>query len=163
MVVELNHRAATNNRKAACRKLPCLEEKVNTLDEELKASKKLKGKPKINPSTLNSEKKNSKKSGKRPGSDKRSKKLDFVVDSQRIIEPEEKLPDGATFNGYREYDVQEIILAPTQYQVFISRIRHSVGKDNSGKVTQRIPWTLRTHFKVIYSLSTAIFVESLRI
>ncbi len=49
-----------------------LEGKVNRLDEELKAAKKLKGKPKISPSTLNSEKKNSKKSGKRPGSDKRS-------------------------------------------------------------------------------------------
>lgn len=87
-----------------------LSEKVNSLDEELKAAKKLKGKPKISPSTLNCQKKNSKKSEKRPGSDKRSKKFDFAVDEERIIEPEEELPIGATFNGYREYDVQEIVL-----------------------------------------------------
>ena len=67
-------------------KIAQLEGKVSSLDEELKAAKKLKGKPKISPSTLNSEKKNSKKSGKRPGSDKRSKKLNFVVDEERIIE-----------------------------------------------------------------------------
>ena len=87
-----------------------LSEKVNSLDEELKAAKKLKGKPKISPSTLNSQKKNAKKSEKRPGSDKRSKKIDFAVDEERIIEPEEELPEGATFNGYREYDVQDLIL-----------------------------------------------------
>ena len=49
-----------------------LQGKVNSLDEELKAAKKLKGQPKISPSTLNLEKKNPKKNGKRPGSDKRS-------------------------------------------------------------------------------------------
>jgi uncharacterized coiled-coil protein SlyX len=32
-----------------------LSEKVNSLDEELKAAKKLKGKPKISPSTLKNE------------------------------------------------------------------------------------------------------------
>jgi uncharacterized coiled-coil protein SlyX len=85
-----------------------LSEKVNSLDEELKAAKKLKGKPKISPSTLNSQKKNAKKSEKRPGSDKRSKKVNFEVDEERIIEPEEKLPEGAIFNGYREYDVQDL-------------------------------------------------------
>ena len=37
-----------------------LSEKVNSLDEELKGVKKLKGKPKISPSTLNSQNKNSK-------------------------------------------------------------------------------------------------------
>ncbi len=91
--------------------MPCLEEKVNTLDEELKASKKLKGKPKIRPSTLNLEEKKPQEGQKRAGSDKRSKKLNFIVDEQRIIEPK-VLPDGASFNGYREYDIQEIILAP---------------------------------------------------
>ncbi|MDJ0576769.1 MAG: hypothetical protein QNJ65_16570 [Xenococcaceae cyanobacterium MO_234.B1] len=112
-----------------------LEAKVNSLDEELKAAKKLKAKPKISPSTLNSEKKNSKKSGKRPGSDKRSKKLDFVVDEERIIEPEEELPDGTTFNGYREYDVQDLIIKRHNIRFLRFRIRHSRGKNNSREVT----------------------------
>ena len=70
-------------------KIAKLEEKVNSLDEELKVAKKLKGKPKIRPSTLNQEAKKPKEGGKRAGSDKRSKKLSFVVDEERIIEPEE--------------------------------------------------------------------------
>lgn len=41
--------------------------------------------------------------------DKRSKKTTFVVDEERVIEPEE-LPEGSRFNGYREYDVQDLIL-----------------------------------------------------
>ena len=76
-----------------------LEQKVSGLDEELKAAKKLKSKPKIRPSTLHQEEKKPKEGGKRAGSDKRSKKLSFVVDEERLVEPKE-LPDGATFNGY---------------------------------------------------------------
>ncbi len=72
-----------------------LEEKVSSLDEQLKAAKKLKGKPKIRASTLNQEEKKSKEGGKRAGSDKRSKKLSFVVDEERIVEPE-AIPEGAT-------------------------------------------------------------------
>ncbi len=90
-------------------KIAKLEKKVSGLDEELKAAKKLKSKPKIRPSTLNQEFKNSQQKGKRAGSQKRSKKLSFVVDEERIVQPE-VLPEGATFNGYREYDVQEIVL-----------------------------------------------------
>ncbi len=63
------------------------------------AAKKLKGKPKIRPSTLNLEEKKSKEREKRAGSNKRSKKLNFVVDEERIVEPEE-IPWGSTFNGY---------------------------------------------------------------
>ena len=111
-----------------------LEGKVNRLDEELKAAKKLKGKPKISPSTLNSEKKNSKKSGKRPGSEKRSKKLDFVVDEERIIEPEEELPDGATFNGYREYDVQDLILQRHKIRFLLAEYVTLEGKTIVGKL-----------------------------
>ena len=111
-----------------------LSEKVNSLDSELKAVKKLKGQPKISPSTLNSEKKNSKKSGKRPGSDKRSKKLNFVVDEERIIEPEEELPIGATFNGYREYDVQEIILKRHNIRFLLAEYVTVEGKTIVGKL-----------------------------
>lgn len=86
-----------------------LEEKVGNLDEQLKASKKLKGKPKIEASKLNQGAEQTGKGGKRAGSDKRSKKTSFVVDEERVIEPED-VPEGAKFNGYREYDVQDLIL-----------------------------------------------------
>lgn len=90
-------------------KVAQLEEQVAHLDEQLKASKKLKGKPKIPPSKLNQEAQPKDNRGKRAGSDKRSKKTSLVVDEERVIEPEE-LPEGAKFNGYREYDVQDLIL-----------------------------------------------------
>ena len=115
-------------------KIAKLEEKVNSLDEELKVAKKLKGKPKIRPSTLNQEEKNTKKSGKRPGSDKRSKKLNFVVDEERIIEPEEKLPSGAIFNGYREYDVQDLVLKRHNIRFLLAEYVTVSGKTIVGKL-----------------------------
>ena len=72
-------------------KVTQLEEKVGNLEEQLKASKKLKGKPKIQPSKLNEAAEQTDKSGKRAGSDKRSKKTSLVVDEERVIEPEEAL------------------------------------------------------------------------
>ncbi len=80
-------------------KVAQLEQKVGNLDEELKAAKKLTKKPKISASRFNEPKKPQGESGKRAGSDKRSKKTSFEVDEQRVIEPEE-LPEGVKFNGY---------------------------------------------------------------
>ncbi len=115
-------------------KIAKLEEKVNSLDEELKVAKKLKGKPKIRPSTLNLEEKKTKKTGKRPGSDKGSKKLKFVVDEERIIEPSEKLPSGAIFNGYREYDVQDLILKRHNIRFLLAEYVTLSGKTIVGKL-----------------------------
>ena len=110
-----------------------LEEKVSSLDEQLKTAKKLKGKPKIRPSTLNLEEKKSKGERKRAGSDKRSKKLSFVVDEERIVEPE-ALPEGAIFNGYREYDVQEIILKRHNIRFLLAEYVTVEGKTIVGKL-----------------------------
>ena len=118
-----------------------LEEKISRLDEQLKAAKKLKGKPKIRPSTLNQEEKKPKKEGKRAGSDKRSKKTSFVVDSEQIIEPE-TLPEGAIFNGYREYDVQDLILKRHNIRFLLAEYVTVEGKTIVGKLP-------------IYSLSTS--------
>ncbi len=92
-----------------------LERKVARLEKQVKGStRNLKQQeteepPKIKPSTLNQKKKTPKEGEKRAGSEKRSKKTSFVPDEERLIEPEE-LPEGATFNGYREYDVQDLII-----------------------------------------------------
>ena len=118
-------------------KIAKLEEKVNSLDEELKAAKKLKGKPKIRPSTLNLEEKKPKEAGKRAGSGKRSKKLNFVVDEQRIIEPEEELPKGATFNGYREYDVQDLVLHRHNIRFLLAEYVTAEGKTIVGKLPKQ--------------------------
>ena len=110
-----------------------LEERLRNLDEQLKAAKKLQGKPKIRPSTLNQEEKKSKEGGKRAGSDKRSKKKSFVIDEERIIEPEE-LPEGATFNGYREYDVQDLVLKRHNIRFLLAEYVTVEGKTIVGKL-----------------------------
>ena len=84
-----------------------LKERVEQLEEELRAHKKLKGKPKLKASRLNDSEPSEPPEGKRPGSAKRSKKQGFGVDTEWKIEPD-GLPEGARFNQYREYDVQEI-------------------------------------------------------
>lgn len=56
-----------------------LERKVENLDEQLLVAKKLKGQPKIRPSTLNQTEERTLGESKRAGSEKRSKKTSFVV------------------------------------------------------------------------------------
>lgn len=74
-----------------------------------------------------------KSGGKRPGADKRSKKTDFVVDEERIIEPLE-LPEGASFNGYREYDVQDLLLQRHNIRYLLSEYVTAEGKTITGKL-----------------------------
>jgi uncharacterized coiled-coil protein SlyX len=85
-----------------------LQERIKQLEAELRKKKKLKGKPRLSASTLNQIPKEL-IAGKRAGSEKASKKVGFEVDETRKIELE-SIPDNAKFNGYREYDVQEVII-----------------------------------------------------
>jgi uncharacterized coiled-coil protein SlyX len=89
------------------KKLVQQQGRIEQLEAEIRASKKLKGKPQLSASRLNEAKAKEAKVEKRAGSAKRSKKDSFEVDEERIIEPLER-PEDARFNGYRSYDVQEI-------------------------------------------------------
>jgi TolA-binding protein len=86
------------------------QERIEQLEAELRELKKLKGKPKIPASQLNSPMPNAagEGEGKRPGSAKVSKKLRFEVDEERLIQPDE-IPVGAKFNGYRDSVDQKIL------------------------------------------------------
>ena len=90
-------------------RLQHLQTRVDQLESELKACKKLSHKPKLRASQLNKRQPQSSGAGKRPGSAKRSKKIGFQVDKEIVIEPK-RIPAGAKFNGYRDYDVQELKL-----------------------------------------------------
>lgn len=124
-------------------KVTQLEEKVGNLNSELKAVKKLPGKPLIRPSTLNQQEKPPKLGGKRPGSDKRSKKADFEVDEARLIEPEE-LSSGVRFNGYREYDVQDLILKRHNIRYLLAEYVTAQGRTITGK----LPMEQQGHYGV---------------
>jgi len=86
-----------------------LQARIAQLEEELRASKKLSRKPKLRASQLNKGHSLSQGDNKRPGSAKRSKKPGFHVDEEIIIQPQPgEIPIGSKFNGYRDYDVQEL-------------------------------------------------------
>jgi hypothetical protein len=85
------------------------KERIEQLEAELRAKKKLKGKPKLSASLLNQPEQQEPKSEKRAGSVKNSKKANFEIDEEIQIQPD-KIPSNAKFNGYRNYDVQELII-----------------------------------------------------
>jgi len=61
-----------------------------------------------------------------------SKKLSFEIDEERMIQPDE-IPVGARFNGYRDYDVQE--LKVERYNIRF-RLAEYVGEDGTTIVGQ---------------------------
>jgi hypothetical protein len=83
------------------------QKRIDQLEAEIRAYKKLKGKPQLSASQLNEKREEPPVIEKRPGSAKESKKKGFCVDEERKVEPKE-IPKDSTFNGYRIYDVQEI-------------------------------------------------------
>jgi septal ring factor EnvC (AmiA/AmiB activator) len=85
------------------------KERIEQLEAELRAKKKLKGKPKLSASLLNQLEEKEPKSDKRAGSAKESKKSNFESDEEITIQPN-SIPENAKFNGYRNYDVQELII-----------------------------------------------------
>ena len=85
------------------------KERIEQLEAELRAKKKLKGKPKLSASLLNQPESEEKKADKRAGSAKESKKSNFEIDEEITIQPD-SIPEKAKFNGYRSYDVQELII-----------------------------------------------------
>lgn len=110
-------------------KLAKQEKRIEELEGELKASKKLKGKPKLSASRLNEKP----KSGRGKGFAKRSKKGNFKVDEERIIEPpggEEK----RLFNGYRDYDVQELELRRQNIRFRLAEYVKEDGTTVAGKL-----------------------------
>jgi len=81
--------------------------KVGNLDEQPKASKKLKGKPKIEPSKLSTSKW-SRRTREEDESDK-GQEDELVVDEERVIEPEICRREQKSLMGIEEYDVQDLL------------------------------------------------------
>ncbi len=55
------------------------------------------------------------------------------MDEQRVIEPK-ALPEGARFNGYREYDVQDLIVKRHNIRLLLAEYVTSEGKTIAGEV-----------------------------
>lgn len=108
-------------------KVERLESQVSVLTEELKKAKKLPGKPKLKASILESKPGNIKGDRKGFGRQKGSKKQRLQVTEERIIEPTNVSSD-ARFNGYRDYDVQELFLEGRLIRFKLAEYVDSEGK-----------------------------------
>ena len=88
-------------------------EEIGQLKDEVRVLKGEKKRPPFKPSQLDEEtekvrKKNSGKSGKRPGSNKRSKNAKLVIHEEVVIQPTQDIAHGARFKGYRNFVVQDL-------------------------------------------------------
>lgn len=91
----------------------CQGEEIQALRDEIARLTGEKGRPKITPSTLEkdtgSEDKEGNGTGKRAGSDKRSKLAELKIHETVVLKPD-RVPRGSTFKGYEDYTVQGIVL-----------------------------------------------------
>lgn len=109
------------------------KERIEQLEAELRAKKKLKGKPKLSASLLNQPEQKEPKSDKRAGSAKESKKLNYEIDEEITIQPD-SIPEQAKFNGYRNYDVQELIIKRHNIRFQIAEYITTDGKTVVGEL-----------------------------
>jgi hypothetical protein len=109
------------------------QERIEQLEAELKAKKKLKGKPRLSASLLNQPEQKESKAEKRAGSAKESKKSNFEIDEEIVIQPD-SIPENTKFNGYRSYDVQELIIKRHNIRFQLAEYITEEGKTVVGKV-----------------------------
>src|SRR5271157_1521154 len=89
-----------------------LEERIQQLEDEIARLKGLKARPRIAPSALETSPRPPRDpDAKRPGSAKRSKTAQLTITEEIVI----RLPDvppEATFKGYEDFVVQDLVLQP---------------------------------------------------
>lgn len=107
--------------------------RIEQLEAELLAKKKLKGKPKLSASLLNQPEQSEPKTEKRAGSSKASKKFNFEIDEEIKIHPD-SIPERAKFNGYRNYDVQELIIKRHNIRFQLAEYITEEGKTVVGEI-----------------------------
>ena len=87
---------------------------IQELKDEIARLKGNNPKPKIKPSQLEQPKKEEGKGhdeGRRPGSEKRHKTAELVINEERKV-PAKDVPEGSTFKGYKDFVVQGLELKP---------------------------------------------------
>src|SRR6516165_4406508 len=98
-----------------------LEERIQQLEDEIARLKGLKTRPRIAPSVLERPPRPPRDPhAKRPGSAKRSKTAQLIITEETVLSLPE-VPEGATFKGYEDYVVQDLILKP---RVILYRREH---------------------------------------
>lgn len=117
-------------------------EQIQGLLDEIAVLKGLKGKPKIEPSQLEKDKKaGDQKPGKRPGSEKRDKTAALKIHEIKTIRPD-RIPPGSQFKGYREFTVQDLLITCHNTKYLLERWESPDGQP----IEARLPLGLHGHF-----------------
>lgn len=120
-------------------------EEIQLLKDEIARLKGQKPKPNIKPSKLesvfNKDKEKKDSSGKRPGSDKRSKTAEIIIHDTIPIAPE-NIPPGSTFKEHQPYTVVGIKIAPYNVRYLLERWQTPDGNYIVGK----LPPEVQGHF-----------------
>ena len=102
-----------------------LEEEIQRLKDEVAEAKGEKKRPKFKPSKLDQkagkEEEQASADAERPGPRKRSKTAQLTVHEDRVIQPEEPLPAGLRFKGYRDFVVQDLLIRPQTIRYHLAR------------------------------------------
>ena len=119
------------------------QEQIQALKDEIARLKGQKPRPKIKPSKLekgagNQEVKN--EDGKRPGSAKRSKTSELVINKTVVIKPD-NLPVGSRFKGYQNYTVQDIVFRAYNTRFRLERWQGPKGEPILGKLPDEVVGT----------------------
>jgi hypothetical protein len=101
------------------------EELVGRLADEIAILKGEKKRPVFKPSRMNEEAGQApaeaagNQSTKRAGSQKKRKTAELRIDRECVVEPNEPIPPGSRFKGYRDFIVQDIAITPlnTRYRL----------------------------------------------
>jgi hypothetical protein len=116
------------------------QEQIQALKDEIARLKGQKPRPKIKASKLeegagNKELKDV--DGKRPGSAKRSKTSELVIDKTVVIKPD-NLPAGSRFKGYQDYTVQDIVFRAYNTRFRLERWQSPKGDFILGKLPDEV-------------------------
>jgi len=88
------------------------QERIQHLEDEIARLKGLKSRPAIAPSRLETPPRRPPEPGQtRPGSAKRSKTAQLII-THEVVVPVRDVPPAATFKGYEDFIVQDLILRP---------------------------------------------------
>jgi hypothetical protein len=102
------------------------QQRLALLEDEIARLQGLKPRPTIQPSTLETPRQPPTPGHKRPGSDKRAKNAQLTSHRERVV-PLPEPPADATFKGYEDYIVQELLLEPR-----VTRYRREAWQDANG-------------------------------
>src|SRR5215213_2973137 len=94
------------------------QERIQQLEDEIARLKGLKTRPVIAPSRLETPPRHPPQPGqKRPGSAKRPKTAKLII-TDEVVVPVPNVPPGATFKGYEDFIVQDLVIRPqvTRYR-----------------------------------------------